>query len=98
MTPTTRMQGVVASDRPEAVDRRSGHVDGALVVPAEPLPAFGGTSADPDAEIGAPRVPGHERLREDRELRSRGRRIPCQARHAVERRLAVERDGRRLDD
>ena len=92
------MEAVVARDRPEAVDRRSRHVHRALVIAAEPFPTFGRSPADLDIEVSALRVARDERLREDRQLRSGRRRVTRQARHAVECRLAVEGDRRRLHD
>src|SRR3954468_1515074 len=58
-----------------SIGGRSGDVDGAVPVAAEPPAALGDAGADAGAEVQAARVAGDERLGEDDELGTRPGRL-----------------------
>ena len=82
----------------EPIDGRSGHVHAALPVPPKVFTALVGARADDGAEVESARVGGHERFGEEDELGALLRGFTGQSVQLLDRPLAIERDGRRLDD
>ncbi len=82
----------------EPIDGRAGHVHAALPVAPKVFAALVGARADDGAEVESARVGGHERFGKEHQPRALLRGFAGQAVHLLERPLAIERDGRRLDD